>query len=133
MSVFHLFCQAQLGVDYGGLGGDALYFSCGEGPFPLRRLQQLAVRFEPLHGTSKQLLSRVHINECHDLDDLYITLVGLYLVRHPICYSVSGQKSTRNVSRILCQIGHNRQVRVRSLYILTINAFDSKFGWSGAV
>ena len=59
--------QAQVSPLRGGLDGSVAYISCGEGQFPIRRLSQLAKHYEEKYSIQVQdLLSGVHIEECHD-------------------------------------------------------------------
>lgn len=63
-----------------GLGGSTAYISCGEGTFPVRRLEQLAHSFEKKSGISyREFMDSVHIEQCHNADDVLETLVSYYI------------------------------------------------------
>mmetsp|Transcript_55860 Transcript_55860/g.154005 ORF Transcript_55860/g.154005 Transcript_55860/m.154005 type:complete len:165 (-) Transcript_55860:496-990(-) len=65
--------QAQLPVECGGLGaGKAVYLSCGEGAFPLKRLNQLAdsvaARYADAGVTADKLMDSVLIQTVDSVD-----------------------------------------------------------------
>ena len=64
----NLSLQCQQPSSSGGLGGACAYIACGEGDFPIRRLNQLASA-QP--GTS---LENVHIEQCYSPEDMLSTL-----------------------------------------------------------
>lgn len=69
--------QAQLPLEDGGLCGNAAYISCGEGEFPITRLNQLAERCEVSSGIPKRdLLNGVLIEKAHNTEDLLESLVS---------------------------------------------------------
>jgi RecA/RadA recombinase len=58
------------------MSGAAAYLSCGEGEFPFKRLQQLASEFEAIHSIpSSQLLSNIHIENCHNSEIIQESLL----------------------------------------------------------
>lgn len=66
--------QACLPSNLGGLEGSACYLSCGEGHFPVKRLEQLVSHANPLeentHG-GMNILEKVLIRECPSVDSLF--------------------------------------------------------------
>jgi RecA/RadA recombinase len=70
--------QCQLPPEEGGLLGSTAYMSCGEGEFPIRRLQQLAERFAVRSRSGQsptELLSRVHIEKCYCSENIQETIL----------------------------------------------------------
>jgi hypothetical protein len=71
--------QAQLSEEYGGLNGSTAYICGGEGLFPIRRLSQMAKHYESaLDCSSEAILSRIHIEQCYNVEDVLDTLVGTF-------------------------------------------------------
>ena len=67
--------HCQLNGLSGGLSGSTAYLSCGEGEFPIRRLQQLAEFYEKQYGVSSySLLAGVHIQKCYSTENLIETI-----------------------------------------------------------
>eukprot|EP01041_Mallomonas_annulata_P011478 gene11478-24003_t len=63
--------RSQLPLSQGGLDGAVAYLSCGEGEFPLRRLQQIASEYASKSNMDpEEYLNNVNINQCHSSDDL---------------------------------------------------------------
>lgn len=70
--------QAALPLTQGGLDGSTAYICCGEGEFPIRRLQQLAVAFEGRSTIDhNKLLSKVHIEKCYHSEALEDTVANM--------------------------------------------------------
>lgn len=68
--------RCQLKSELGGLSGSTAYMSCGEGEFPIRRLQQLAESYESWTGiSSTSFLSRIHIEKCYCSENIQETLL----------------------------------------------------------
>lgn len=57
--------------------GSAAYITCGEGQFPIKRLLQLASKFEnqDVGINAKDILSCVHIEECLNFEDVVDAVV----------------------------------------------------------
>jgi RecA/RadA recombinase len=77
--------QCHLEKSMSGLGGSTAYISCGEGTFPVRRLEQLSHSFEKRSGISyREFMDSVHIEQCHNADDVLETLVSYSsMLLHP--------------------------------------------------
>ena len=70
--------QCHLIEAEGGLSGATAYICCGEGLFPVRRLEQLSHCFQNKSGISyTEFMDSVHIEQCHNADDVLHTLVCL--------------------------------------------------------
>lgn len=68
--------QCHLLKSMGGLGGSTAYLCCGEGTFPVRRLEQLSHSYETKSGIPyTEFMDSVHIEQCHNADDVLDTLV----------------------------------------------------------
>jgi RecA/RadA recombinase len=68
--------QCHLLKSMGGLGGSTAYLCCGEGTFPVRRLEQLSHSCETKSGIPyTEFMDSVHIEQCHNADDVLDTLV----------------------------------------------------------
>ena len=82
--------QCHLDGSMGGLGGATAYLCCGEGSFPVRRLEQLSHSFEKKSGVPyKDFMSSIHIEQCHNADDVLDTLVSAFLLSSPMNTLVS--------------------------------------------
>lgn len=74
--------QCHLMEAFGGLSGATAYLCCGEGSFPVRRLEQLAHSFQDKSGTSyTEFMKSVYIEQCHNADDVLDTLVSTHCDR----------------------------------------------------
>lgn len=68
--------QCHLLKSMGGLGGSTAYLCCGEGTFPVRRLEQLSRSYEMKSGIPFcEFMDSVHIEQCHNADDVLDTVV----------------------------------------------------------
>jgi RecA/RadA recombinase len=68
--------QCHLPLSSKGLGGATAYLCCGEGTFPVRRLEQLSHSFEKKSGIPyTKFMENVHIEQCHNADDVVDTVV----------------------------------------------------------
>jgi DNA-repair protein XRCC3 len=69
--------QCSLPEELGGLNGSTAYLCCGEGEFPIRRLQQLTSVYDTRDDISlsqSQLLSNVHIEKCYSSESIEETI-----------------------------------------------------------
>ena len=65
--------QCQLPIELGGLNSNVAYLSCGEGEFPIKRLNQLAKAYALKSNnfkTSQEFLDGVKIEQCHTAEQL---------------------------------------------------------------
>eukprot|EP00968_Pinguiococcus_pyrenoidosus_P006660 scaffold442_cov268-Pinguiococcus_pyrenoidosus.AAC.68 len=65
-----LLVQAQLPEEQGGLGGRAIFLSCGEGNFPVRRLVELAKAASSDTQSWRSMLDGVLIESVRNADEL---------------------------------------------------------------
>lgn len=81
--------QCHLLKSMGGLEGSTAYLCCGEGVFPVRRLEQMSRGFETKSGISyREFMNSIHIEQCHNADDVLDTLVRMHMVNdliHIMC------------------------------------------------
>ena len=69
--------QCHLRESVGGLSGATAYLCCGEGSFPVRRLEQLAHSYDDKFGISyTEFMKSVYIEQCHNADVVLDTLVS---------------------------------------------------------
>ena len=70
--------QCHLNESMGGLNAATAYLCCGEGTFPVRRLEQLSRSYERKTSIPyATFMESVHIEQCHNADDVLDTLVRL--------------------------------------------------------
>ena len=66
--------QCQLPVSKGGMNGSCTYLNCGEGQFPIRRLNQLAGSYSPDITQQTKFLENVMIEQSYSPEEALNTL-----------------------------------------------------------
>ena len=57
--------------------GECVYLSCGEGPFPIKRLQQIAEEIAKMENKNTEVMfSKVHIEQVYNIDDIQTIVVS---------------------------------------------------------
>mmetsp|Transcript_10304 Transcript_10304/g.12502 ORF Transcript_10304/g.12502 Transcript_10304/m.12502 type:complete len:281 (+) Transcript_10304:34-876(+) len=105
------------------LGGKACYLTCGEGPFPVKRLEQMA-RENSKDPQITTLLQRVLIRECQNVDSLFDvietqlhSLLTKQNVRLVIIDSVAGAFRTDDKFSETSSSGRSHWARSRDLFL----------------
>ncbi len=78
--------QIQLDANHGGCNGAVAYICGGEGMFPIQRLSQMVKNVALNVGLDETvLMSNIHIEQSHNMDELFETLVSLTAVSDLTC------------------------------------------------
>ena len=121
--------QSQLPIALGGLNGQVAYMSCGEGEFPIRRLQQLATEMEgrvkamPISpSTSSSTPAPAATATTADLPSATSFLAGVHIEQ---CYtSDSALESLNKLIPDMCRTRNVRLLILDSIGGLVRTEFD---------